>query len=50
MRVQQAIEELKKLPPDAHLMMADMGVGGSVELDHFEVVDEEWIDLIPSLE
>lgn len=45
MTVKEAIEELKKLPQDAVLMVPDLGVGGSVTIEKFVGVDREWVDV-----
>lgn len=40
MTVQQAIDELQKLPKDGILMVASLGHGGSVPLQAFEHADD----------
>lgn len=54
MTVEKAIEELKKLPPTALLMVGSLGHGGSVPLQGFEDADKDetdpnythWIDVL----
>ena len=55
MKVKQAIEQLQKLHPDAELMVASQGHGGSVPLQGFVDLDKgqetegtssHWIDVV----
>ena len=46
MKVEELIEELRKAPSRAEVMVPSEIAGGSVRVVGVEVVDEEWVDLI----